>query len=165
MGTVTTALVGLGVLSAGVSIYAGRQKGKEIETQAEYNALVYEEQAEMIEAQKGLEAYQYTRAIRKMSGTAIARTAKAGLLFSGSPVAAMIDTETQMLLDKMIGQYNLDVQKRYVLSGAAEYRRQGKISSKAAIFAGYSDAFTSLLQVGAYASTRMPKPATRAGKL
>ncbi len=164
MGAVTTALIGLGVLSAGMQIASGITKSKEIETEAEYNAAIYEQKAGMVEAQKGLEAYQYDRARGKARGKAIAVTAKAGLLLSGSPMAVMIDTETQMLLDKAVGQYNLEVEKRYALSGAAEYRRTGKIASKTALWAGYTNAFTSLLQTAAFASTRIPSPATRAGR-
>lgn len=171
MGAVTTAIVGLGVLAAGAQIVSGIATSKEIETQSEYNAKVYEQQAGMIEAQKGLEAYQYDRAVRKMRGTAVARTAKAGLELSGSPLAVMIDTETQMLLDKSIGQYNLEVRKRYALSGAAEYRRQGVTGAQAAVFAGYTGAFTTLLSTASFASTRFPAkakptvPTTRAGRL
>jgi ribosomal protein L13E len=168
MGTVTTALVGLGVLQAGAQIYSGIAASREAKTQGEYNAQIYEQQAGMIEAQQGLEGYQYDRAIRKTRGTTIARTAKAGLLFSGSPVAVMVDTETQLLLDKAIGQYNLEVKKRYTQSGAAEYRRRGAIEARTALLAGYTNAFTSLLQTASLASSRLPtktEPAKRAGGL
>jgi hypothetical protein len=148
MGAATTALVGLGVLQASMQIASGITRSSEIEAEAKYNAAIYEQKAGMVEAQKNLEAYQYERAIKKARGTAVARTAKAGLLLSGSPLAVMIDTETQMLLDKSIGQYNLEVQKRYALSGAAEYRRKGKISSRTALMTGYTNAFTTLLQTG-----------------
>lgn len=161
MGLATSAIVALGVTQAGMQIASGISKSKEIERQAEYNARVYEQQAGMIESQKGLEAYQYNRAIARARGTGIARTAKSGLLFSGSPLAVMVDTETQMQLDKSIGQYNLEVQKRYALSGAAEYRRQGKIGAKTALWAGYTNAFTTLLQTGAFASMSMSAPAQK----
>jgi len=161
MGAVTSAILGLGVLQASAQIASGITRSAEIKSQAEYNATVYEEQAEMVEAQKGLEAYQYDRAIRRARGVGVARTAKAGLLLSGSPLAVMIDTETQMLLDKAIGQYNLDIQKRYAVSGATEYRRRGEVESKVALTAGYTNAFTSLLQTAAFASTRFPQRARK----
>ena len=164
MGAATSAaLLVLAAVQAGTQLYSGYVEGKEIKTQAEYNALIYEQQAKMIGGQKKLEAYQYDKAISRMRGTTTARIAKSGLLMSGSPLAVMIDTETQMLLDKSIGQYNLEVQKRYALSGAAEYRRTGKISARTAKMAGYTNAFTTLLQAGASASMRTPAKTSNYG--
>ena len=148
MGLATAALVTLGTVSAGLQLASGFAASREAKYAGEYNAKIYEQQAGMIEEQKGLEAYQYNRTIRKMRGTAIARTAKSGLLLSGSPLNVMIDTETQLLLDKSIGQYNLEVQKRRALSGAQYYRYTGQQASKAALFGGYTNAFTTLLSTG-----------------
>jgi hypothetical protein len=79
-----------------------------------------------------------------MAGTVSARTAKAGLDLSGSPMAVMIDNLTQMELDKSIGNYNLEVQKRYALSTADAYKRQGK----AAMTSAMSNAFSTVLKGG-----------------
>lgn len=164
MGFATAAMVGLGFLQAGTSLMGGITRSREIEAQAEYNAKVYEQQAKMIDEQKKLEAYQYDRRIRRARGTNVARVAKAGLMLSGSPLAVMIDTETQMLLDKAIGQYNLEVEKRYTLSAAEESRRRGDVASRTAFWGGYTNAFTSMLTTGYRVST-FDTQYQRAGKI
>ncbi len=135
-------------MTASSQVASGVSKSEEIKEQAEYNASIFEQQARMIEGQKGLESTQYDRAIRRTRSTAIARTAKSGLLLSGSPIASIIDAESQMRLDQSIGQYNLEVKKRYAISGAIETRRRGKIGSQTAIQAGYTNAFATLLKTG-----------------
>jgi len=140
MGLFTTLAIGLGVASAGQSIAGGIAANKE----AKYNASVMEQQAGMIDAQKGLEGYQYDRAKNQLFGKGVARTAKAGFELSGSPMAVMIDSLTQLEMDKSVGQYNLEVQKRFALSSADQYRRRGKT----ALASGYANAFSSILKAG-----------------
>lgn len=158
MGMATAALITLATVSAGMSIAGGYAKAREAERSSEYNAKVYEQQAKMIEAQKKLEAGQYSRKIGRARGKAIARTAKAGLMLSGSPMAVIVDTETQMLLDMSVGQYNLEAKKRYATSGAAEYGRQGRSSARLNIFSGFTSAFTTLLSAGVSYSARSMTP-------
>lgn len=155
MGLMTAAI---GIMGAGSQIaggIAGYQEGR-------YNATVLAQQAGMITAQKELEAAQYDRAIRFTVGKTIARTAGAGLEMSGSPMAVMIDTVTQMEMDKAIGQYNLEVQRRFTLAGASMEKRRGAMALTTGIMGGFSTA----LQTGAkmmsfdkpsYASTPMGK--------
>jgi len=138
MGLFTTILATAAM--AGTQIAGGIAASKE----AKYNASLYEQKAGLISNQQGLEAYQYNRAIRQMSGTLTSRTAKSGFALKGSPMAVMIDNLTQMELDKSIGQYNLEVEKRYALAGAEAYKRQGKT----ALIQGYTNAFSTILKGG-----------------
>ena len=135
---------------------AGLQIGQGVSAnnEAKYNASLSEQKAQQIDIQKGLEGYQADRSINKMRGTIISRTAANGLDMSGSPMASMIDTLTQMELDKSIGQYNLEVEKRNALSTADQYRRQGQ----SALMAGYANAFSSILQGSFLASQRYGTP-------
>lgn len=150
MGLATAAIVGLGTATAtaGMQIAQGYSQAKEINRQGEYNAQVYEQQAGMIGEQARLEGLQYDRARARTASVGIVRTAGAGLLMSGSPAAVMVDTETQMLLDKSIGQYNFEVQKRYALSGANYYRTTAREQANASIFGRYSNAFSTALNTG-----------------
>jgi hypothetical protein len=157
------AALALGATQAGLQIASGISASKQAKYEGEYNASIYEQQAKMIEEQKGLESYQYSRGIARMKGMTIARTAKSGLMMGGSPLAIMIDNETQMQLDKSVGQYNLNVQKQYALSGARYYRYSGNEASKAALFSGYTNAFSTLLSTG-FNSSMMSMP-QRAGKI
>lgn len=136
----TGLMAGMAVGQAGLSIAGGYAQKRE----AEYNAALLRQQAGMVGEQQKLEAMRYDRAIRRAEGQTVARTAASGLELSGSPMAIMIDTITQMELDKAIGQYNLEVQKTYIHGQA----RQTQMAGRRAVQAGYTGAFSSLLQGG-----------------
>jgi len=190
MGFATTALVALGVMQVGTSIASGYAQKKEADYNArllEQSAGMYDFQSSLIEKNKQLEAYQINRQIGQVMGSSRAMTAGKGITLSGSPMAIMLDTYTQMEIDKRIGQsnyeiqkYNVAVEKSRTLSQAEAYRRQGRN----AVFAGYTNAFTQALQTGVnfgmmsggsggnYANTSMgrvnvapPNYYLRAGKL
>jgi hypothetical protein len=128
------------IATAATQFSSGQAQGR----QETYNAGLYEQQAKAIDVQKVIEAGQYNRVMRRTSGSIIARTASAGLTMSGSPMAVLVDNLTQMEMDKSIGQYNFEVQKRFALSTADEYRRRGNT----AVTQGYTNAFSSLLRGG-----------------
>lgn len=133
-----TAFAGLAIMQAGSSIAQGIAANNE----AKYNASLYEQKVGAIgEAQK-IEASKYDRLKRKMLATVSARTARSGIELTGSPLSVLIDNLTQIELDKQIGQYNLEIEKRYTQSAANLTRWQGK----QAMQRGYTNAFTSLLQ-------------------
>lgn len=140
MGFATAALVGLGALQVGSSVMSGVSQNKE----AKYNASLMEQQAVNIENQKGLTNYQSNRQIGQVMATSRVRTAGAGLEMSGSPMAVMMDTYTQMEMDKRINLNNLETEKQQAYSQAEAYRRKGKT----ALYQGYTNAFTSALSTG-----------------
>jgi hypothetical protein len=140
MGFATAALVGLGALQAGTSIASGYATKKE----ANYNASLAEQQANNIENQQGLLNYQSNRQIGQVIGKTTTATAGKGITMSGSPMAIMLDTYTQMEMDKRIQINNLETEKQQSLSQAEALRRKGKT----AVYQGYTNAFTSALQTG-----------------
>ena len=142
------AMIAGGALTATTQIAAGRAQAKSYQRQGEFNAQVYEQQAGMIQEQKKLEEYQYNRRAAKLRGSIISRTAGAGVLLSGSPLALLIDSETQLQYDKAIGQYNLDVQSRFAQSAAANARYAGQEQARLAKFTGYSKALSTILNTG-----------------
>ena len=154
MGFASAALLTLGAMQVGTSIASGYAQRKEAKYNAallEQSAGVFDVQTVLVEREKQLEVYQANRQIGQVMGTTRARTAGAGITMSGSPMAIMLDTYKQMEIDKRIEQSNLDLQKYNIaveksrtLSQAQAYRRQGK----AALFRGYTNAFTSALQTG-----------------
>lgn len=125
---------------AGMQLYAGMQSQKD----SNYNAELYNKQAEAVDVQKRIEAGQYDRAKNKSKSTVTARTAGSGLELSGSPMAVMIDNLTQLEMDKQVGQYNLEIQKRQALSTSEAYKTQGKRS----MFNAGINAFSTLLVGG-----------------
>lgn len=163
MGAATAAIIGLGLIAGGAALGKGEAGARHARYEGDYNAIVYDQQAVMIDASKKLEASQYDRAIRRARSTAISRTAGAGLELGGSPIAVMIDTETQMLLDKSIGQYNLEARKIGAISSARYSRYTGKQGARASMAAGYTNAFTTLAQTG-FTAYSMNMPASSPAK-
>ena len=172
MGAMGTVMVGLGAINAGMSIMGGFQQKKEadrnasaIEGEAAYNAGVYRQQAGMVEQAKQLKQQQDARKIRFAAGKTTAVTAHKGIEMSGTPVAVMVDTLTQMEMDKAITAYNYDVEK-YSLESSARateyrgstladsYRRQGRNAMMGGIISGLTTFAGSAL----FAASRLHKP-------
>ncbi len=151
-------VVGSGLAQAGMAVAAGQAAS----TEAKYNAKIKEQQAQMIGVQQGLEATQMDRQINRASSTLTARVGKSGVTMSGSPMAALIDMQTQMELDKSIGQFNYEYQKRFTLSEAGAYNRQ----AKTATVQGAMGAFSSLLSAGAsYGMSKIKYPTSSGAQL
>lgn len=146
--TASALLMAGGAFSATTQIGAAGAQAKNIKRQAEYNAQVYEQQAELIKEKKKIQEYQFNRQAARARSAIVAKTAGKGFLLSGSPLAVLVDNETQMQFDKAIGDYNLDIERNYALSGATNTRQQGAAQSRLARYGGYTNAFTTLLNTG-----------------
>lgn len=149
IGTTAALLLAGGAASATMSVMGGQTQAKSIQKQAEYNASIYDQQGQMIQEKKKIQDYQFNREAARARGSIIAGTAGKGLMLSGSPLAILIDNESQMQFDKAIGDYNLDIEANYARSGAINTREQGIQNARAARFSGYSNAFSTLLNTGA----------------
>lgn len=166
MGAMTSIMVGLGVVSAGAQMIGGFASGNEadanaraVTSEANYNAAIYEQQAAMIEQQKNLKIAQDKRQIRFVQGQTVAMTAHKGIELSGSPLAILIDSTTQMNMDMAINAYNYDMQKYGALSAADSTRRKGQTTADAyrrsgdtARLSGVIGGLTTLFQTGAAAT-------------
>lgn len=149
VGTTTALLMAGGAFSAATSIAGSNNQAKAIEQQGEYNALVYEQQAQVIDQQREVSAYQHTRLRGRYRGSIVAGAGGRGLKLSGSPLAVLADTESELLFDQAIDDYNLQINKNYALSGAASYRADAANRARSTRFSGYANAFSTLLGVGA----------------
>lgn len=109
--------------------------------ESNYNATLYEGKAQQIGVQQDIENAQYERLKGQTMSKSMANIAKAGIMPTGSAMAVMLDTQTQINIDQAIGKYNLEQQKQYTLAEADAYRRQGK----QAVYTGYSNAFSTML--------------------
>lgn len=168
MAGMTAAIIGMGVVSATTSIIGGMAQKKEaqrnasaIQEEASYNAGVYRQQVGMVEQQKQLKAQQDARAIRFAAGKHTAIAAAKGIEMSGSPMAILVDTMTQMEMDKAITSYNYDIEKYSLESTArstemrgntlaAQYRRGGND----AMIGGFMNGLTTLAGTAFYAGGR-----------
>ena len=147
------AVLGLGAMAAFSQVQSGNAQAASFKRQGEYNAQVYEQQAEMIAQKQKLEAHQWNRKISQIQAATVARTAGKGFGMSGSPLAVMVDNETQLQLDKATGQYNLEIQKRYATSEAFNQRYTGSEQARLAKMTGYSNAFSTALNTIATVSS------------
>ena len=148
MGLTSTLIIGAGALSATTQVMGANQQAKSMERQANYNAQIYEQQAGMITEKKKIQDYQFLRQAASARGSIVAGAAGKGFNMGGSPLAILIDNETQMQFDKAIGDYNLDIERNYALSGATNTRQQGAIDARNTRTAGYSNAFSTILNTG-----------------
>jgi len=149
------AVAGLGVMAAISQVQQGKAQAASAKRMGEYNAQVYEQQAEMIAQKQKLEAHQMDRKISQMNAAVTARTAGKGFNMSGSPLAVLVDNETQGQLDKSIGQYNLEIQRRYAMSEATNSRFVGSEQSRLAKMTGYSNAFSTMLNTAGTVASMM----------
>lgn len=149
VGTTAALLIAGGAFSAATQIAGAGAQSKGIQRQAEYNAQIYEQQAEMIQQKKKISEYQFNRNAAAIRGSIVAKTAGKGFNLGGSPLAILIDNESQMQFDKAIGDYNLDIERNFALSGATNTRQTGAMQSRLARFSGYTNAFSTVLNTGA----------------
>jgi len=141
MGMMTAAILTIGV-AQGVSEIAGGKYAENVAiAQSELtsvNAARLAQQAGFIEQMKQIQAARDDKAIRVTMGKTVSATVAKGIELSGSPAAIMVDTRAAMEMDKAIGQYNYDVEKRRLLTESkltsleAESIRAGGRAAKAA---------------------------------
>ena len=133
--------VALQVVGGVMGAMSSAQQGADAKKEANYNANLIEQKAQLIDVQAAIENRQYERVKRQVGGKSVAMTAKSGLEFSGSPMAVYIDTQTQIEMDQAIGQFNYAQNKRFTMEEAAATRRFGKYQQNAY----NAQAFTQLL--------------------
>ena len=139
MATFTAIAAGLGV---GMSAYGMWKSGQDSQAAANYNAAIYDQQASLIEAKKGLTKEQYARMINKLEGSMVTAVSSSGYDMKGSYLEVMNDSLTQAYLDREVELYNLEVQKRQARTAASESRRTGKAMSTAGSIAAASSLLT-----------------------
>lgn len=140
--------------AAYASLAAGQVlQGYQQKKQADYQARLYEVEAQNIQYSQDIEARKYDRLRNRYQGTFMARLAKSGIDLSGSPAAVLADSLTQIEMDKQIGLYNLELQRSSALSTASAYKTMGK----QAVLKGWGNAFQTMMLYGAdKLNTMMP---------
>lgn len=148
VGTTAALLLAGGAFSATSSIMAGNAQASAAKSQANYNAQVYDQQAEMIKEQKKISDLQFIRNTATARGRVIAATAGKGLNLSGSPLAILIDNESNMQFDKAIEDYNNQIGQNYYTSAGVNTRQTGAAQARLAAYTGYTNAFSTILNTG-----------------
>ena len=110
--------------------------------ESDYNATLLEGKANIINEKASIEQGQLTREGGQYMSKSVATAAKQGIGLSGSALAVMLNTQTQVNIDKTISQFNYDQERNYTLAEADAQRRAGK----SAVRSGYAGAFSELLK-------------------
>lgn len=110
--------------------------------EANANAELFRGKANLIDQQSQIESGQYDRKKSQVLSTSMANLGKAGIMPQGSPMAVMIDTQTQIQIDQAISKFNYAQEKQYANAQADQLKRQGR----QAVYTGYSNAFSTALQ-------------------
>ena len=136
------AIWGAAVLAlTAVQAISSIKQGYDQKEESRYNADLLQGKAELVDVQKGIEFTQYERLKQKTWGTSMANTAAMGIQASGSALAVMLEAQKQIMIDQTIGQFNLEMSKRYTQAEKSSVERAGS----RAVRQGYSNAFTSIL--------------------
>lgn len=130
------------ISSAIVGITNAIMTGKVQKAQADYNAVIMEGKAKWIQFQKEIDAQQYNRYKNRFISKATASVAGAGLMMSGSPIAVMVDSLTQINIDKAISQANIQMEKDNTQAAARMYSVQGQIAKGNATINAFSAALS-----------------------
>lgn len=135
-----------GALLAMSAVQAVGQIGQGYAQQAEANANaeLYRGKANLIDQQSQIDQGQWNRKKSKYLSASMTDVAKAGIMPQGSAAAVIVDTQTQLNIDQAISKFNYQQEKNYANAQADQYKRAGK----QAVYSGYSNAFSTMLQAG-----------------
>ena len=135
------ALLALSAVSAVTQVGQGYAE----QAEAKANASLIEGRGQILDIQKNIDLGRQQRAKGLMMGRSTTAVAGMGLEMEGSPLAAMISAQTQMNIDQAITAFNYEQDKIYNQAEADAMKRKGK----AAVTAGWTNAFSTMLQAGA----------------
>jgi len=112
--------------------------GEVAKAQAKYNQAMLENKAKWIDLQKETDAEQYNRFRGRFISKSVASVGGAGLMMSGSPMAVLLDSVTQINIDKSVSQANLEQQKRFTIASAEMQGLEAKNATRTARVNAYS---------------------------
>lgn len=166
-----TAVTAIGtVATAAGQLKAGKEEAEAIRTNVkinQFNAAIAIQESEIVEAKKNLEVRRLRRQKKKLLSTQRALFSKAGVLFEGSPLEVMRDTEEQAELDILINTFNRDIEKNRFLSEARISETEAAIRAGEAVSAERAGRIqagrtilTGLGKLTAFSRTPKPKQPT-----
>ena len=117
--------------------------GKYNQAVANRNALVKEQEAEILDDKLNLELAQFDKSFRKLQGTQVVNTLKSGAEFSGTARNIQLSNLFEAELEKDIARYNTEIGKSRKFEEANFARISGQVARQQA----------RLAQLGTLAST------------
>lgn len=134
-GTIGQVVSGIGMIT----------QGKQEKSMGDYNASIYEQQAQSERNSQVLLEQQKRKVIKSQLGTQTAAYAKSGIKMSGSPLEVALDSLTNANMDIAIDKYNSEVKARGYESSAA----MAKYEAKQQASRSYTKGAVSLLSTAA----------------
>ena len=138
------------IANAIVGVVQSIQTGKVAMAQARYNAALLEGKAKWIDFQKEITGRQYDRARNRFISKSINTIAGQGLQASGSPMAVLLDSVTQINIDKAISLSNLEQEKQYTKMEAERQLVEGRMSKSNATTNAFSHVLKGVSDYGLY---------------
>tara|TARA_B100001939_G_scaffold1905_1_gene1795 strand:+ start:43 stop:501 length:459 start_codon:yes stop_codon:yes gene_type:complete len=150
MGAATPFVVG----AIGLATYKQQGAiGKYNKSINDRNALVKEQEAEILDNKLNLELAQFDKSFRKLQGTQKVRTLKSGAEFSGTARNIALSNLYEAEIEKDIRRYNTEIGKARKFEEANFARISGEVArqqSKLAQLGTLTTVGTSLLTMGNY---------------
>jgi hypothetical protein len=138
MGAFTSAL------ALGLTAYGTLRAGAQQQAAYNYNAALYQQEAQAIEGQKTLTKEQREHGKKKLAGAVTTAISAQNRDYSGSALLVANDALTQYEMDTAIELYNLEIGKSQALSAATKATREGRYARDKSYF----DTGTSILTQG-----------------
>lgn len=139
----------IGLITGGIESLFQMFGGNEAQKAYDYNAVIAENEANLIRQGAKLDEYRKRKQLKSFVGRQTAGYASSGVEFTGSPIDVIQDTVANAELEIAINQFNLETQARGKESEAGRLREAGKAEKTAS----YIKAGTTLLaSAGNYAS-------------
>ena len=127
--------------------------GKYNQAVANRNALVKEQEAEILDDKLNLELAQFDKSFRKLQGTQVVNTLKSGAEFSGTARNIQLSNLFEAELEKDIARYNTEIGKSRKFEEANFARISGEVArqqSRLAQLGTLTTVGTSLLTMSQY---------------
>jgi len=140
----TTMIVSSAASKAVTSVGQGYAAG----AQDSYNATIAGLKGQALQVQDQITQGQYVRKAGQLLSTQTATAGAAGIEPTGSVAAVMLDSQTQINTDMAIAHFNNQLEQNYASSEVT----QANIAQKSDITAGYTNAFSDILQGGEQAA-------------
>ncbi len=112
--------------------------------QDSYNATIANLKGQALQVQDNITQGQYVRQAGELLSKQTATAGAAGIEPTGSVAAVMLDSQTQINTDMAIAHFNNQLEQNYASSEAL----QAKMAQKSDVTAGYTNAFSDILQGG-----------------
>jgi len=149
MATLSSAMAIAGLIGGGLKAYGQYQSGQDAKSAYDVNALISEQEANLIRKGADLDEYRSRKHLRAVTGQQTAAYGSSGVELTGSPLDVMQDTIANAELEISINRFNAENVAKGKISEAGRSRDYGKQESRSATTRATS---TLLSTAGDYAS-------------